>query len=92
MSLNKPNQKKEKLAIYSKTLIDWKSPENACIKFISDLNNYGVKTENIEMGQIIEVIHFLSKAGLRIIRVLFAQLSSQSRTHQKQFPVHETFS
>ena len=44
MSLNKPNQKKDKLAIYSKTLIDWKSPENACIKFISDLKNNGIKT------------------------------------------------
>lgn len=26
MSLSKGNQKKEKLALYSKTLIDWKSP------------------------------------------------------------------
>jgi len=53
MSLGKQNQKKDKLALYSKTQIDWKSPENACIKFISDLNNYGVKTEEIEIKHII---------------------------------------
>jgi hypothetical protein len=61
MSLNKANQKKEKVALYSKTLVDWKSPQNACIKFISDLNNYGVKTESIEMGNIVEVNYLLSK-------------------------------
>jgi hypothetical protein len=44
MYLNKPNQKKDKLAINSKTLIDWKSPEKACIEFISDLKNNGIKT------------------------------------------------
>jgi hypothetical protein len=44
MSLSKPNQKKDKLALYSKTLIDWKSPQDACSKFIIDLSNFGVKT------------------------------------------------
>lgn len=87
MSLSKPNQKKDKLALYSKTLVDWKSPQNACIKFIADLNNYGVKTESIELNNIIEVNYFLSKEGLRIVRVLSPKLSPQSRTYQKQLPV-----
>ena len=44
MSLSKPNQKKDKLALYSKTLIDWKSTHDACSKFVTDLTNFGVKT------------------------------------------------
>lgn len=31
------------MAIYSKALIDWESPENACKKLFIDLNNYGIK-------------------------------------------------
>jgi hypothetical protein len=44
MALSKPNQKKDKLSLYSKTMIDWKSPQDACEKYITDLNNFGVKT------------------------------------------------
>jgi hypothetical protein len=48
MSLQKAtSQKMEKLAVYSKSLIDWKSPDNACKKFLNDLNSYGVKFEDI---------------------------------------------
>ncbi len=58
MSLSKPNQKKDKLALYTKTLIDWKSPENSCIKFLSDLGNFGVKIEEIDYNMIKEVCLF----------------------------------
>lgn len=43
MALSKPDRKKDKLAIFTKTLIDWSSPEAACKKLISDLTGYGLK-------------------------------------------------
>jgi len=43
MALSKPDKKKDKLAIYTKTLIDWSSPDSACEKLLTDLAGYGVK-------------------------------------------------
>jgi|LakMenE18May11ns_1017448.scaffolds.fasta_scaffold7965982_1 hypothetical protein len=43
MALSKPDKKKDKLAIYTKTLIDWSSPESACKKLLTDIGGYGVK-------------------------------------------------
>jgi hypothetical protein len=43
MALSKPEKKKEKLAIYTKTLIDWSSADSACQKLLADLAGYGVK-------------------------------------------------
>ena len=37
MALSKPDKKKEKLAVYTKTLIDWSSPELGCKKLLTDL-------------------------------------------------------
>lgn len=37
MALSKPDKKKDKLAVYTKSLIDWSSPEAACKKLLSDL-------------------------------------------------------
>lgn len=45
MALSKPDKKKDKLAIYTKTLVDWSSPEAACNKLLTDLEDYGVKSE-----------------------------------------------
>lgn len=45
MALSKPDKKKDKLAIYTKTLIDWSSPEASCKKLLNDLGDYGVKPE-----------------------------------------------
>lgn len=45
MGLSKPDRKKDKLAVYTKTLIDWSSPEGACRKFLKDLEGYGIKVE-----------------------------------------------
>lgn len=45
MALSKPDRKKDKLAVYTKTLIDWSSPEGACRKLLGDLEDYGVKGE-----------------------------------------------
>lgn len=47
MALNKPEKKKEKLAIYSKTNIDWSTPQNACRKLLVDLTGAGIKLEEI---------------------------------------------
>lgn len=40
MALSKQTKKDEKLAIYTKTLIDWSSPEAACKKLMSDFISY----------------------------------------------------
>lgn len=45
MALSKPEKKKDKLALYTKTLIDWSSPDAACKKLLTDLEDYGVKSE-----------------------------------------------
>eukprot|EP00919_Chromeraceae_sp_WS-2016_P067358 GHVR01159168.1.p1 GENE.GHVR01159168.1~~GHVR01159168.1.p1 ORF type:complete len:170 (+),score=12.61 GHVR01159168.1:324-833(+) len=47
MGLSKPDKKKDKLALYTKTLIDWSSSENACRKFFSDIRSAGIKFEDI---------------------------------------------
>ena len=46
MGLSKPNQKKDRLALTTKTYIDWTSPEAACKKFLSDLEAYGIKVDD----------------------------------------------
>jgi NIMA (never in mitosis gene a)-related kinase len=46
MALSKPEKKKDKLAIFTKTLIDWSSAESACKKLITDLTGYGLKLED----------------------------------------------
>lgn len=62
MALSKPDKKKDKLAVYTKTLIDWSSPEAACKKLLSDLEDYGLKPEEgISVGSIIDVYLLLSK-------------------------------
>jgi hypothetical protein len=43
MALSKPDKKKDKLAVYTKTLIDWSSSDAACKKLLNDLDDYGVK-------------------------------------------------
>lgn len=43
MALSKPDKKKEKLAIFSKTNIDWSSPQNACRKLLVDLTGAGIR-------------------------------------------------
>lgn len=48
MALSKPDKKKEKLPIYTKTLIDWKSPLDASRKLLEDLKGYGLKLEEVE--------------------------------------------
>ena len=44
MALSKPDKKKDKLAVYTKTLVDWSSPESGCKKLLTDLEDYGVKS------------------------------------------------
>ena len=45
MALSKPDKKKDKLALFTKTLIDWSSADSACKKLIADLTGYGLKLE-----------------------------------------------
>ena len=47
MALSKPQKNKEKLAIYTKSLIDWDSPQGACSKLLVDLTAYGVKLDEV---------------------------------------------
>ena len=62
MALSKPDKKKDKLAVYTKTLIDWSSPEGACKKLLTDLEDYGVKAEEGMNVQVIrDVLLLLSK-------------------------------
>lgn len=49
MALCKPEKKKEKLAILSKTNIDWSTPQNACRKLLVDLGAAGVKMDEIDL-------------------------------------------
>jgi hypothetical protein len=49
MGLAKPDKKKDKLPIYTKTQIDWKSPDNACRKLFADMSGVGIKFEDIDI-------------------------------------------
>jgi serine/threonine protein kinase len=62
MALSKPDKKKDKLAVYTKTLIDWSSAEAACKKLLNDLSDYGLKGEDgIAVNSIRNVFLLLSK-------------------------------
>jgi hypothetical protein len=62
MALSKPDKKKDKLAIYTKTLIDWSSPDASCQKLLNDLNDYGVKPEDeMKVSSIRDVLLLISK-------------------------------
>ena len=62
MALSKPDKKKEKLAIYTKTLIDWSSTEAACSKLLADLEDYGVSgEEGMDVAMIRNVLWLISK-------------------------------
>lgn len=52
MALAKPDKKKEKLPLYTKTQIDWKSPDNACRKLFVDLNGAGIKFDDIDIESV----------------------------------------
>ena len=54
MNLSKPDRSREKCVTQAKAMIDWKGPEEACNKFLKDLQGFGVKTE-IEMKSIVQV-------------------------------------
>ena len=45
MALSKGDRRKDKLALYSKTQIEWSSAEEACAKLLVDLEGYGVRVE-----------------------------------------------
>jgi len=45
MNLSKVDRSKEKAAAQAKTLIDWKSAEGACNKFLADVQTFGLKHE-----------------------------------------------
>lgn len=45
MNLSKVDRSKDKAAIQAKSLIDWKSTEGACNKFLSDVQTFGIKHE-----------------------------------------------
>lgn len=45
MALSKQDKKKDKLAVISKTNIDWSSPQNACRKLLVDLGGAGIRLE-----------------------------------------------
>lgn len=61
IALSKPDKKKDKLPIYTKTLINWNTPEDACSKFLLDLEGYGIKFEDIEVNHIRNVHLFIRK-------------------------------
>ena len=62
MALSKPDKKKDKLAVYTKTLIDWSSADAACQKLLTDLEDYGVKAEEgMGVGAIRNVFLLISK-------------------------------
>jgi hypothetical protein len=60
MALSKPNQKKDKLPLYTKTLIDWKSPDNACRKLLVDISSSGIKYEDVDIESIRDVYIFFN--------------------------------
>lgn len=45
MNLSKVDRSKEKAAVQAKTMIDWKSVEGACNKFLTDVQTFGIKHE-----------------------------------------------
>jgi hypothetical protein len=55
MALSKPDKKKDKLPVYSKTNIDWSSSENACRKLLVDLSGAGVRLEEVDLESIVNV-------------------------------------
>ena len=55
IGLSKPDKKKDKLALYTKTNIDWKSPQNACRKLFVDLNGQNLKMDEIDPESVINV-------------------------------------
>ena len=59
MGLSKPNQKKDRLALTTKTYIDWTSPEAAAKKFITDLEGYGIKVDESIKAKDIRDVYFL---------------------------------
>jgi hypothetical protein len=59
MGLSKPNQKKDRLALTTKTYIDWTSPDAACRKFLIDLESYGVKVDDNIKPKDIRNVYFL---------------------------------
>ena len=61
MGLAKPEKRKEKLALYTKTQIDWKSPDNACRKLFVDLNGVGIKFDEIDVESVRNVLEFVMK-------------------------------
>lgn len=56
MALSKPEKKKDKLAIFSKTNIDWSTPQNACRKLLVDLSGAGIRLQQLELESIINVL------------------------------------
>lgn len=72
MALSKSdNKKKDRLALISKTQIDWNSPEAACSKFLSDLEDYGVKADNSITADRLLDVYMLVMEG-RVTERLFA--------------------
>ena len=55
MGLSKPQKNKGKLAVYTKSLIDWSSPSAACRKLLVDLSGHGVKIEELNPESILNV-------------------------------------
>ena len=64
MALSKPQKNKEKLALYTKSNIDWDSPQAACRKLLVDLSGYGVKIDEVNPETIINVHMYKIQAGL----------------------------
>lgn len=48
LGLSKPDKKKDKLAMYTKTQIDWSSPENACRKLLTDLMAINIRMDELK--------------------------------------------
>ena len=45
MALPKLDRSRDKCATQAKSMIDWRSSEDACTKFLKDLSSFGVKTD-----------------------------------------------
>lgn len=54
MNLSKLEKNKEKAISQAKSMIDWKSPEDACAKFIKDVVAFGIRSE-IQPKSILQV-------------------------------------
>lgn len=56
LGLAKPgSHKKDKLAMYTKTQIDWSSPESACRKLLADLMAANIRMDEIKPESILDV-------------------------------------